>query len=200
MKAKRILAIVIFAMMCVSVKAQVSNSIYIGVSPIGSQRINMSFKNDENGKYKYKYKSYLNFSLAKEKQATGLGYMYEIQYSRAKFDELEIKERAHDFTPIPGDDIYTVGGSFYALQTINKGRRLQVPLYAGPGVDYINGGPFHHIVVFLGFKARVKYYITDNIGLFVAGTYKFGFGGSSKSGTLAPSTGFLDAGLVIGLD
>lgn len=195
---KTIIAIMALVAMCTSVNAQNANSLYIGVSPFGGESIKLKNK-DNNTEFNYKYKSYFNASIAKEGQAFGFGHLIELAYSKAKFDEVEIKNSSK-ILPFAGEDIYSIGGALYGGQSLNSGHRFQVPIYGGFGADYINGGPFHHVTVFLGFKLRLKYYFTEKFGIYAGGAYKLGLGKSSEKGDLTPQSYFCDAGIVISLN
>jgi hypothetical protein len=201
---------------CIGAKAQLlgmlthdlggARNLIIGFSPFGYDHINIK-KGDE--KYKYDYKSYMNFSLGYETQTEGLSYLTELDYAMAKFDKYDLKGTSVWFNPAQSEDISCIAFSQLFGKTFNNFKRVQLPVYFGPRFEYIKGGPFHNLTINACVKARLKIYITGKVGIYVGGTGMMGWGrkkahekssNSSESYNITPTTAYADAGVVIGLN
>lgn len=206
MKNSNIAIAILLLLVCMGTKAQNSSrSLTVSYSPLGYNHVNISLKNEE---YKYDYKSYWNVNLGFEKQFKGIVSLTEITYSYAKFDKYKLKGMSDFFNPAQEEDLKTASITTYAGRTFNRNRRLQIPVYIGIGCDYLYGGPIHNLAVDLALKARIKYYVTNNIGVLVGVTGRVGLGTkNAKDGdktkkelyTLVPSMWAVDAGLIFGI-
>jgi hypothetical protein len=183
-----------------------ARNLSIGFIPYGFSHINIS-KDSE--KYKYDYKSYLGFNIGYETQLFGASHITEVSYAKAKFDKYDLTGASPWFNADQTEDISSISLSLLMGKTLNKNKRLQFPLYAGPRFEYLSGGPIHNFAINLCGKVRVKFYITDNIGIFAGSTAYIGWGAkkahdkskqSDERYTLTPSAFYVDAGLVIGLN
>lgn len=193
--------------MCTTAKAQEKvTSINIGFAPYGYIHENITLKDE---KYKYDYKSYWSAVIGLEKQLKGVVSLTEISYAQAKFDKYDLKGASQWFNPYQSEDIQDFTLIQYFGMTINPNKRVQFPVYLGIGGEYILGGPLHNIALDGAVKARVKFYITDNIGIYAGGNARYGWGmkkasedSSSKSSDKDYSIGsivwHIDAGLTIG--
>ena len=193
--------------MCTTAKAQEKvTSINIGFAPYGYIHENITLKDE---KYKYDYKSYWSAVIGLEKQLKGVVSFTEISYAQAKFDKYDLKGASQWFNPYQSEDIQDFTLIQYFGMTINPNKRVQFPVYLGIGGEYILGGPLHNIALDGAVKARVKFYITDNIGIYAGGNARYGWGmkkasedSSSKSSDKDYSIGsivwHIDAGLTIG--
>lgn len=181
-------------------------TINVGFSPFGMTHAKISLSDE---KYKYDYKSYWNINAAFEKQLAGVLSLSELSYSKAKFDEYDLKGTSEWFNPAQEKDLSSFSFTQYIGWTINPNKRVQFPLYLGVGFESLQGGPFHNLLFDIGAKARVKFYITDAIGAYVGATGKLGWGSkhasdsdSSRSSsfyTVSGSTIYFDAGVLIGI-
>lgn len=183
-----------------------ARNLTLGYTPLGYDHIKISMDDE---KYKYDYKSYMNFNIGYETQTEGMSYITELAYAKAKFDKYDLTGASVWFNPAQTDDVTSIAFSQLYGRTINNFKRLQLPIYFGPRFEYLSGGPFHNLTINFCVKARLKFYITENIGIYVGGTGLIGWGskkahekGSSSSGhyNIVPTTAYVDAGLVIGLN
>lgn len=180
-------------------------SINIGFSPYGMTHAKISLSDE---KYKYDYKSYWNVNAAFEKQLYGVLSLTEVSYSKAKFDEYDLKGTSDWFNPAQEEDLSAYSLTQYIGWTINPNKRVQFPLYVGVGFESLQGGALHNLLFDIAAKARVKFYITDAIGVYVGASGKIGWGNrhasESKSSnktyySVSGSTLFFDAGVLIGI-
>ena len=206
----RILTLVVLSVFYINVNAQEkAGSITIGVALIGYHHLNIAYDKEE--KYKYDYKSYFNFNVGYERQFKGVTSLAEFTYTKAKFDKYDLTGTSEYFNPAQSEDISSYSLIFYAGKTFNANQRFQFPVYIGAGGDYLSGGPFHNLAVDLAVKARFKFYITNNIGIFAGASVRYGWGVKSRStkenSSSDKSTGYIitnamwyvDAGLIIGI-
>ena len=182
------------------------NNIYVGFSPLGSSRVSFG-ESDKDTNLRFDYKSCWNVNLSKEGMMKGFGYLTELTYGMGKFDKIKIEDNySNDLAAMASqaDDIWTVSGAIYGGQVFNQGKRVQFPLYAGVGVDYINGGIIHNIMPFVGVKLRIKVYFTNSIGMWVGGNYNIDFVGAKSFNdnnySMKASRPFLDAGVVFSIN
>jgi len=206
MKAKLYTITFILLFACIGIKAQnKASSLTLSFSPFGYNHVNISLEDE---KYKYDYKSYWNANIGYEKQFKGIVSLTEFTYAQAKFDKYDLTGTSKWFNPIQTKDLTTMSITTYAGKTINPNKRIQFPVYIGIGGSYLNGGPLHNLSIDLALKARVKFYITDKIGVFGGATGRIGYGmkkasekdASSKTYySVIPSMWAVDAGLIIGI-
>jgi len=208
MKIRNLAIAIALLFACAEAKAQdKATSLNLGFSPFGIERININYGDE---KYKYDYKSYWNANIGLEKQFKGAVSLTEISYAQAKFDKYDLTNPSTKwFNPAQEDDIFIAAFTQYIGKTINPNKRVQFPLYIGIGGEYISGGQLHNITGNLAAKARFKFYITNNIGIYAGVTGKVGYGmkaahddndkSSKEYYDVIPFTFAADAGLVIGL-
>jgi len=197
---KNLLLAIATLFICNSIKAEdgFAKSIIAGFAPVGYHHVGITHKDD---KFKYDYKSYWSANLGYEKQFGGTTLLSQFFYSQGKFDKYEVKGATDYFDPYQQENVFSVGVTQFVGTTINKYGRVQFPIYFGPGVEYMKGGPLHNIIGHLAVLARLKFYVTDNIGIYVGGSARVGYGykgGSKEKGryTIVPTTAYADAGLV----
>lgn len=186
MKTKISTIIIVLLAVCSFVRAQQkAGNLIIGFGPTGSisEKISMD---DE--KYKYNYKSYWNANVSYEKLFKGSSTMTEVVYSNAKFDNYDLTGESQWFDPKQEEDLFSVSLTQYYGTTINPNKRVQFPVYIGIGADYINGGPFHNLIISGAAKARMKFYITNNVGIYVGATGRLGWGSKSASESKSSSS------------
>ena len=209
MKTKILALAVVLSAFSMNANAQEkAGSITIGVAPIGYNHASITYEDE---KYKYDYKSYFNFNVGYEKQFKGVTSLAEFTYAKAKFDKYDLTGISEYFNPAQGEDISSYSLIFYAGKTFNANQRVQFPVYIGIGGDYLSGGPFHNVAVDFAAKARLKFYITDNVGIFAGASARYGWGMKSRSknekSSSSKSTGYsignvmwyVDAGIIIGI-
>lgn len=205
---KTIIAIIALFAMCTSANAQQkATSINIGFAPVGSISETIKLKDE---KYKYDYKSYWSAVVGLETQLKGVTSLTELTFAQAKFDEYDLKGTPRKFNPYQTENIQDFALVQYFGTTINANQRAQFPIYIGIGGEYLSGGPFHNLAVLGALKARVKYYITDNIGIYAGGNVRYGLGvkkasddkssiSSDKDYSIGSLVWHIDAGVVISL-
>ena len=202
MKIKILTIAVMLLCMSLEVQSQdnMGHSINLSVAPVGYTQAKISHDNE---KFTYNYKSFLSANLSYEKYFENMDVTTEFYYQQAKFDNYKLNGSTDAFNPAQKEDIYNVGVTIFAgIATINKYKRFQVPFYLGPGCEYIYGGPFHNLTFNISARARMKFYMTNNIGIFADVTGRYGFG--SKSGSrsskynLSTITVCADAGVCFG--
>ena len=160
-------------------KAQAgTTSINIGVAPVGYIHENINYKDE---KYKYDYKSYVNASFGIEKQFKGATSLTEFKYAKAEFDKYDLTGTSQWFNPRQREDISSFSFTQYAGKTINPNKRIQFPLYIGVGLEYLNGGPFHNLIIDGAAKARVKFYFSNHFGIYAGATGRIGWGSKKAS-------------------
>lgn len=206
MKNKFFLSVVCFMAVCLSASAQEkARNITIGYGPVGY--IHENIKLDDEA-YKYDYKSFWNANFGYEKQFKGVCSLTEVAYGQGKFDEYDLTGTSEWFDPVQEADISTLSVTQFFGKTINPNKRVQFPVYIGIGADYIHGGPFHNLLIDGAVKARMKFYITNNFGIYGGATARIGWGAksASESGSrnsdmynVTNTSWSVDCGLVIGL-
>ena len=200
---KTLWTIVLLAI-CISTSAQGVKSLTISVSPYGFTNTEIS-KNDN--KFTYDFKSIIGGNLGYEVQNNGLTLLTELSYAQGKFDKYELKGTAERFNPALNSDFIQASLTQYIGYTINRNKRLQLPVYLGIGGSYVKGGAMHNTLVDAAAKIRLKFYISNRFGIFAGATGRFGFGSRGASENSTSDDGFsighllctADAGLTFSL-
>lgn len=204
MKTKSFSVVIALLLVCIGAKAQdKSRSLTVSFAPLGYNHV--SIKSSES--YQYDYKSYWNASIGYEKQLKGIVSLTEFTYSHADFDKSELKGTPTQFDPTQEVGLTIASITTYAGKTINPNKRVQFPVYIGIGADYTSGGFMHNLVIDVALKARMKFYITNNFGIFAGATGRIGYGLKKASVgynetdyyNLVLSMWAIDAGLVFGI-
>lgn len=200
---KTLWTIVLLAI-CISTSAQGVKSFNISVSPYGFTNTRIS-KNDN--KFTYDFKSIIGGNLGYEVQNNGLTLLTELSYAQGKFDKYELKGTAERFNPALNSDFIQASLTQYIGYTINRNKRLQLPVYLGIGGSYAKGGAMHNTLLDAAAKIRLKFYISNRFGIFAGATGRFGFGSRGASENSTSNDGFsighllctADAGLTFSL-
>ncbi len=153
-----------------------THNLGLGVSPWGMQELGIQYKSKtENERMKINYVNYLAAHLAYETQNKGRGTLLEFSYAQSELKNID-KDIINKYQPdLKYDEkITTYSFHIYGIVTINKQKRLQIPLYFGIGGDYIEGGPVNAIFGMASGKARLKLYLTNKIGLYGGYSYDIG--------------------------
>jgi len=206
---KLLFTFVVITMFAFSMNASAQDkvrSLNLGFAPYGYNHVKINGKDD---KFIYDYKSYWNASVGYERQIKGVIALTEFTYASAKFDKYDVTGVPQYFNPYHSEDITSYSLFGYVGKTINPNKRIQFPLYIGVGGEYLEGGPIHNITIDIAAKARVKFYVSDNIGIFggVSGRYGYGTKKESESSNgnkttyynLGNTMWYLDAGIVFGI-
>jgi len=193
---------------CTTANAQEKvTSINVGFAPYGYIHEGIKLKDE---KYKYDYKSYWSAVVGFEKQLKGVVSLTEVTYAQAKFDKHDITGNSEWFNPYQKEDIQDFTLTQYFGKTINPGKRVQFPIYIGIGGEYVLGGPMHNLALDGAIKARVKFFISDKIGIYAGGNARYGWGmkkansdsssiSNDKDYTLSSVVWHIDAGVVFSL-
>jgi len=175
MKLKSLLLMALLGLASSNLLAQESTlSINVAYGPMG----NISASLAEDDAHKIKYDALQTFNLGIEKQLSGVSTLFDFAYGKASLNDYDIASTST--YPLTGagikDEVTYIGAMMYFGHTINKKKRLQIPLYFGLGCDYLNGAPYHNLFFGAGVKARIKFYISSHIGIFadVSGKYSVG--------------------------
>ena len=180
-------------------------SLYVGFSPFGGTSITLSPKNG-NAQLKYKFNSYWNCNILYENKAGKYGYtILGLSFGHAKLDKIEIAEGAESLIDAvhmrdlkQGDGLTTLSANInYGLMSGKK--RFQIAVFPGIGIDYLKGSSFNNVAFYLGGLARLKFYFTNDIGMYVGGNARWGWGSrkiDEENYKLNVKTMYLDAGMV----
>jgi len=169
------------ALFTMSVNAQdKSLSVVVGVNP-GIGKLSTSLSHGKEEDHDINYKMGFGVSVDIEKQLSGVITLSEFRYGKWKYDSRKMSTDTPMF-PMPAhcDDVTSYSFMQYAGRTFFPKKRLQIPVYIGIGADYLSGKPYHNLFVDLGVKARVKFYVTDVVGIFAGADWTYGFGLSSR--------------------
>ena len=208
MKTKFFTIVFTLLLVCIGAKAQdKARSIALGFSPFGYTHVNITYGDE---KYKYDYKSIWGANIGYERQFKGVTSLTELTYLRASFDKYDLTGTSKWFNPAQEEDLTAISITTYAGKTLNPNKRVQFPVYIGIGADYASGGPIHNLILEGALKARVKFYITDKIGIYAGATGRIGYGfksasekssknSSSKGYTIFPILAYADAGIIFGI-
>ena len=209
MKQKLFSIIILSVCLCINMAAQKKEVGSLTFSFGGVGKTHASIRLKEAEVYKYHYNAFWNINAGYEKQFKGVFTFTELSYSHGTFDNYELTGTSQWFDPEQKEDISSISLTQYIGVTINKISRFQIPLYFGIGGEYLTGGPLENFALHIAAKARMKYYFTTKIGMFVGinGLYGLGFKSASELGTqsadpyytLSHGMWYFDAGLIIGL-
>lgn len=183
-----------------------SVSVVVGVNPaLGGLNTSIGYDDED---HNIDYKSTFGVTVDIERQLKGYIVMSELRYGKWKLDEFE-PDNTNPRFPMPdsADDLSTFTFMQYGGRTIFPNQRLQIPLYVGVGFDCLQGAPYHNLLFDLGFKARIKFYITDKIGIYGGADLSWGTGrskrgmekDSSKSFDISATRMYIDFGVTINL-
>ncbi|GEM56598.1 hypothetical protein B0A58_14665 [Flavobacterium branchiophilum NBRC 15030 = ATCC 35035] len=179
MNTKNFTAIILFA--TVLGYSQKTNNIGFGISPFGSAFADLSYDKDAKNLFRKSqlytnidYNSYLNVHAFYEKQFDGITTLFEAKYATAKIKDYEKGNNSNLLTEEYDSNISIYSANVYIGYTINKKKRLQLPLYIGGGISYLNAKPISQGALELSAKARLKFYISNKIALYSGVNYDLG--------------------------
>lgn len=127
----------------------------------------------ENIYYELDYNKTLSLTADLEFQYDGFISMFEANYFKASYDKFESVLDPTFLDPDRFEDVNLYEAAFYVGGVINSRRRFQMPIMVGFNVGYALGEPLHNVTGSFAYKIRAKYYLTNNIGLYLGfcGTY-----------------------------
>jgi len=172
MKIKLILSAVYFLISSESMFSQ--GSLNISISPGGLSNKEI-YNQDNDNDFKYDFKNVVGAQIAYEYMKNGKCFLAELSYYNGKFDRAELKGTSSTFNPENFKDYKSYDATLYYGLTINPKKRIQFPFYIGLGGGYSEGGPQKGLFIHAAAKARIKFFLTNRIGLFVGVTGKYGY-------------------------
>lgn len=195
---KSILITVIILLSTLTISAQKTRNIGFGVSPFGSAFADLSYdKSAKNSSRKNQlftnidYDSYINAHIFYEKQYEGITTLFEVKYATAKINKYEQGSNTNLLPEDYNSNISIYSGNVYIGYTINKQKRIQLPLYIGGGLSYLNAEPISQAAFELSAKARLKFYISNKIALYGGINYDLGLlGGNDDKNDKDKLTGY----------
>lgn len=161
----------LLAASCLFCQAQTPSkvpSITVGYSPMSSYKM---FLARRSGDIQFTYKpADIHASVGFEWQRKGVITMLELSYASLttdSFNDERTEEKLNDaFLPERQEGLQEFMFLAGAGITLNRQRRLQIPIYFFGGPGYVLGNDFHNVTANVGMKARVKFYLTSGLGLF----------------------------------
>ena len=188
---KRIIALILFATIVYSYSYS-QKGIYLGCSPISYIKLWVNGNDDVDFKAKFGFKDVVGFQLGYEWiNYNNTAFLAEISYFKGKFNDVEIEDSNFEFDPFEAYDYKDINFTFYKGKTINYGKRFQFPIYLGLGLNYLEGGMNAHLYFQIAAKARVLFYIFNNMGLYAGATGKVGFADGISYPGVTVDTGFM---------
>ena len=125
---------------------------------------------------KFGFKNVMGLQLGYEKElGNGWSFLMETSFFKGDFNEADITDDFEgEYILSEFEDYLDFDFTLNFGKTINYGKRIQFPIYLGIGGGYLKGG-----LASLGFfqmlaKARMQFFISNRLGLFVGTTAKFG--------------------------
>jgi len=127
------------------------------------------------------YKQSFGVSAGFEHQGRLVTHLTEFRYVQYKFDEYQLKE-GNPVYPLPTtfDDIKSYSLMQYTGLNAMSHEKLQIPIYLGLGLEYLEGEPYHNITAMAGLKIRAKFYLTNRLAIYGGIGYIAGIGGSER--------------------
>ncbi len=172
---KRFLFAAVTLFVAVSVNAQVKS---IGVAGHFMSDARITVKHDDYGRlYGNTYQPLIGGSVSYEGNMGGAGSMFEVTYMTGKLYDMKTGEYYISSWEEKGfHDLKYVSAFYYYGITFLSGKRFQIPVYFGLGLNFNTAEPIRNTAWALGAKARARFYITDNIALFGGAGWKGGLG------------------------
>ena len=127
------------------------------------------------GELDYKTMSY---SANLEFVIESFGFLLEASYTKGTYDKMNYyeDEAYFKFDPTLFKNVNIIQGAALFGYNIKIGKgRLSFPIYAGIGVSHYSGEPLYGNPIDFLYKVRVKYYLTNKIGVFAGVTGSYGY-------------------------
>lgn len=188
-------------MMATAVNAQVRN-LGVGGNFMNTTQINIksSSKSSSNSMYENIYRPLVGGTVFYETILGGLTHMWEASYMMGQLDDVKVGENhIESWDPASFDPLKMASLYYYAGSTFLSGNRLQIPVYLGFGANFNIGEPVTGLMWNVAAKARVKFYFTDNIGIYAGAYWKGGLGSMKLSDNSQFATSQKLLGLEAGL-
>jgi len=175
MKTRNILIGMACLLSSVAANAQKTTSITIGVSPYGYAKSVAYLDSDNDFSYFYKPTIGANFCI--ERQGSGLSSLTEFSYYQGEFDKFELNGETMTYNMARNEDFMQAAITQYWGGTLaGKNKRVQLPMYFGIGCGYVKGGAIHNVTGDVAAKLRLKFYISNHLGIYAGGTARIGLG------------------------
>ena len=188
----------------VAANAQVKN-VGLGGNFMGTSTITINGLEDHGALYVNTYRPILGGSIYYESVYWGMTHLLEASYMMGELESVKQGEyylegwNPASFSPAKIFQIY-----HYSGHTFLSGHRLQIPVYLGIGLNYNMADPVKCFTYNLAAKARVKFYLTDKIGLYGGAGWKGGLGTqhleNGESRGVTQSIVYLEGGITFCLE
>lgn len=206
---KTIFLILIFQIMSFSAQEKTKNFGF-GVSPFGLGTLRSFYLDthtdaDKKDKqlYKLNLNNYYNAHAFMEKILKGNSFLMEFKYSKSNIFKFESDSAVYilNESEVIENSINSFNFSLYYGYTINKNKRLQIPIYIGGGISYFSSNiigqklrykPFSNeitstpnrisdLVWQFTTKVRIKFYVTNKIAIYSGINYDTGIFGETEN-------------------
>lgn len=158
-------------------QAQSVGNVGFGGNFMGSSKIVIQGAENHGVLYENVYQPLVGGTVFYETIQGGMTHLLEVSYLMGKLKDVEQGDYylegwdTSTFQPLKAFSLFYYGGG-----TFGAGNRLQIPLYLGIGVINTSAEPIKTWSYNIGAKARVKFYLTDRIGVFAGANWKRGLG------------------------
>lgn len=121
----------------------------------------------------YEFKNLSGFQIGYEFVDQGFDFISEFSYCKGTFSKAWVKG---NYNPYKYNDYKDYEFTQYCGYTINHKKRIQFPIYLGLGVGLASGGCESQLAfnVLCGIRTRIKFFLTNRLGVFAGATGKFG--------------------------
>ena len=168
-----------------SAESEKTTNLLIGFTPvIGRTSTSIRFNGKGAPKDKFTYNKEIGITIGIERVIDGFVVLPEFRYFRGNFKKMEYNSfgatQPYYFPYTTFKDLNDFGFMQWVGFTIGAKKRVQVPLMAGVGLDYLKGAPMNNMFFDYGVKARIKIYFTNKFGMFLGGAYEGGLSSSKR--------------------
>jgi len=193
---KKVFSILIATVVsCFALSAQ---NISVGVSPLGSAYNDLSIESEG---YQYDFGKPLSILVGYEFMRGGTFNMWELSYDTGKQTDFRWKGDIPILDEHYFENLKNITIMRYIGGTINKQSRLQIPLGVGLGASYLMGEHNHFLWDF-GLKARIKFFVLDNLAVYAGASWRLGIGNTDLNNhnyQVRNSIKYLEAGVSFAL-
>ncbi len=163
---KRVL-LFIFMLSSLHIYAEGVKSVFLGFSPSLGQIKSSSHVKNSDTSIESKYKSYTSINLGYEYQFKGTLSLVELSYAKGVYDDYKFSGDKTTLTSWEPSNISVISLTPYYGYTLNSGKRLQIPLCGGIGIDYMHDKNQNNVGMSLAAKARMKFYFNTHLAAYL---------------------------------
>ena len=163
---KKVISVLLLAFICAMANAQVY-SIGASGTVYGQERIRMALSKED--VEVNKFCPVFGGGIFYEKILSGAIMLVEGSYITGKLSE-------HVTGAIEFPSFMAISAMVFPGLTIFPNKRFQIPVYVGIGYNFIKSDLLKSSQIAIGAKVRMKLYVTDNVGIFIGGNWKGGYG------------------------